>query len=87
MSVVSSPKSVTDAVAAFEAQPLSSFGDASLQSLANQVYNLGLADGQSGAVPSSQVVADLQALDASEHAGIQSLISKYSPAPPAPAGQ
>lgn len=85
---VASPQSVLDLITAFEAQPISSFGDASLQTLGNGIYNLGLSAGLAqagGQVAMAQVVADLQALEAADQASINALITKYSPAPSAPA--
>lgn len=87
MTPVQSPSSVVALVATFEAGPISSFGDAGLQALANQIYNQGLADGLAVPAPSTvtsaQVLADLQALQSSDDAAIATLVQKYSTTPPA----
>jgi hypothetical protein len=85
MASVASPASVLAMVAAFEAGPISGFGDAGLQAFANQIYNQGLADGTAipapATVSAAAVVADIQALIGSDDAAAQALIAKYSPAP------
>ena len=84
-SPVVSPASVLALVTAFESQPLSAFGDTSIQAFANAVYNQGLSDGIAipapASVSSAAVVADLQSLQSADDAAVVALIGKYSPAP------